>query len=106
VLKFHLAGVTNGTLEAVLPATGGFHHVVGTFDGKSMRIYVDGTVVAEEAAPIGAIAVTASNVHIGLKRVGAPNVDAFSGVLDEVVLYDRGLNAAEVRQLATGAGPL
>jgi hypothetical protein len=106
VLKLHLAGVTNGTLEAVLPATGGFHHVMGTFDGKSMRIYVDGAVVAEEAAPIGAIAVTPNNLHIGLKRVGAPNVDAFSGVLDEVVLYDRGLNAAEVQQLATGAGPL
>ena len=48
--------------------------------------------------------VTPSNLHIGLKRVGAPNVDAFSGVLDEVVLYDRGLNASEVRQLAAGAG--
>jgi CotH kinase protein/Concanavalin A-like lectin/glucanases superfamily len=106
VLKLHLAGVTNGTLEAVLPATGGFHHVAGTFDGKSMRIYVDGAVVAEEKAPIGSIAVSPSNLHIGLKRVGAPNVDAFSGVLDEVVLYDRGLNAAEVARLATGAPPL
>jgi hypothetical protein len=106
LLKFQLAGVTNGTLEAVLPAPGAFHHVAATFDGKSMRLYLDGVLVAEEKAPLGAIGVTPSNLHIGHKRVGAPSVDGFSGVLDEVVLYDRGLNATEVGRLATGAPPL
>jgi hypothetical protein len=106
VLKFHLAGVTNGSLEAVLPSTAVFHHVVGTFDGKSIRIYIDGAVAAEETAATGSISVSPSNVHIGNKRVGAPAVDAFSGILDEVVMYNRGLNAAEVQRLASGAPPL
>ncbi len=100
LLKFHLAGVTNGSLEAVLPATGAFHHVAGTFEGNQIRIYIDGVVAAQEDAAAGAINVTPGNLHIGIKRVGAPQVDSFSGVLDEVAIYNRALNATEVRRLA------
>ena len=65
-----------------------------------------GRLEAEETAASGTIAVTSSSLHIGLKRVGAPEVDAFSGVLDEVVLYNRALNPAEVARLAEGTPPL
>jgi hypothetical protein len=106
VLKFHLAGVVNGSLEAVLPLPGAFHHVMATYDGKAIRIYIDGEVAAEELAPFGPLSVTPSNLHIGNKRVGAPGVDVFSGILDEVVMYNRGVNAAEVKRLASGAPPL
>jgi hypothetical protein len=53
VLKFHLSGVTNGSLEAVLPATGALHHVMGTFEGNQIRIYIDGVVAAQEDAAVG-----------------------------------------------------
>jgi hypothetical protein len=106
LLKFHLTGVTGGNLEAILPSTGMPHHVMGTFDGKRIRIYIDGNIQAQDDSASGTIGVTPSNLHIGLKRVGAPNVDSFSGVLDDVVIYNRALNATEVRRLAAGTKPL
>jgi hypothetical protein len=100
-LKFHIAGVRNGILRHYLPKETEWHHIACTWDGKQMFIYVDGVPVAiEDAANVGAINVTADPLHIGHKMNGSPAIgDTFSGVLDEVVLYDRGLNQPEVNAL-------
>jgi hypothetical protein len=73
-----------------LPTNAAFHHLAGTYDGAYVRLYVDGKIVAEELA-LGTIATTGGNLHIGLKTPVAPPGDGFFGVMDEVVLYDRGL---------------
>jgi hypothetical protein len=105
VLVFHLTGITNGNITANLPTNAAFHHLAGTYDGAFVRLYVDGKIVAEEPA-LGTIATTGGNLHIGLKTPVAPPGDGFFGVMDEVVLYDRGLNPTEVARLATGVQPL
>ena len=55
---------------------------------------------AASAAATGAIPVTANPLHIGTKNAAAPAGDFFSGVIDEVRLYDRALSATEIAQLA------
>jgi CotH kinase protein/Concanavalin A-like lectin/glucanases superfamily len=105
LIRFHLVGVTNGSIYALLPANGEFHHVAGTYDGMTIRIYVDGRIITEDVA-LGAIATTANNLHIGERTPTSTPGNAFSGVLDEVVVYDRGLNPTEVARLAAGVQPL
>jgi hypothetical protein len=105
LIRFHLVGVTNGSIFALLPPTGEFHHVAGTYDGAFIRIYVDGRMITEEVA-LGAIATTGNNLHLGERTPTSTPGNAFFGVLDEVVVYDRGLNATEVARLAAGVPPL
>jgi len=94
------------TAEAALPSVGAWHHVAGTYDGVTVRLYVDGVEVAAKATTVAAVPVTASNLHIGHKDTESIASDSFSGVLDEVVLYSRALSVAEVRLLFSGKTPL
>ena len=107
-LKFHLSGVRNAVLETYLPAEGDWHHIACTWDGKTAYVYVDGKVTAyEDTANLGMINVTADALHIGHKRDGSTAVgDTFFGVMDELVLYDRGLNQAEVTALFNLMSPM
>ncbi|MBC8422435.1 MAG: hypothetical protein H8E01_00230, partial [Chloroflexi bacterium] len=76
--------------------TGTFYHVAGTYDGSQLRLYLDGQEVAS-------LSVT-GQVGIGdgvLLSIG--NASEFlNGVLDEVVIFDRALSAAEINDLVEG----
>ena len=67
-------------------------HLAMTFDGTTMRLYVDGTQVATRAQP-GPVAASTGALRIGGNAVWG---EWFSGRLDEVRLYDRALTAAQV----------
>ncbi len=79
-----------------LVADGTWHHVAGVYDGSQMVLYVDGQ--EDAGATVGATTLqTTADLHIGRNRTGGSRLD---GVLDDVRVYDRGLNAAEVSDLA------
>ena len=84
---------------------GQWHHVAGTFDGKLLRLYLDGQFVAgrESEAPIHYGGPSDQNLRIG---VGAEGVGSnFSGSIDELSLYNRVLTAAEIQSIVA-AGTL
>ena len=87
-------------------AGGAGGHLVGTYDGTTVRLYVNG-VEAFATAHTGSFVSDAAGVTVG----GAHNdgtgavVEAFAGKVDEVRLYGRGLSASEVVALYTGAAP-
>ena len=69
-------------------------HVAATYDGAALRLYVDG-------APAGSTAVTGSMaVTSGVLRIGGNNLwnEWFSGLIDEVRIYDRALSQAEIQE--------
>ena len=70
-------------------------HLAGTFDGKTMRIYVDGEErgALERPGPIHP-----NDFRLCLGSYEAGHQAHFTGLLDEVRLYSRALSAAEVRQ--------
>ena len=72
-----------------------WHHYVGTYDGTTIRFYVDGTLV--DTNTVGDMDET--NLPLGI----AENLDAsgrhLDGKMDEIRLYDRALSASEVSQL-------
>ncbi|MDD2235536.1 MAG: fibronectin type III domain-containing protein [Desulfitobacteriaceae bacterium] len=70
---------------------GTWTHVVGTYDGCRMRMYINGKQV--NSFPLkGKI-----NVNKGVLRIGGdPKGDNFRGIIDEVSIYNKALTACEV----------
>jgi glucose/arabinose dehydrogenase len=68
-------------------------HLAATYDGAALRLYVDGTL-AGSTASTGSMAVTS-----GVLRIGGNNVwnEWFSGLIDEVRIYDRALSQSEIQ---------
>ncbi len=73
---------------------GAFHHVAGTFDGSTLRIYVDG-YLEEAKATSSVIATNNRPVHIGAWLGGFPR-RYFNGLIDEVQILDSVLTDQEV----------
>jgi hypothetical protein len=96
VLKWDLSGL--GTVTAALPSTGVWHNVTGTYDGSTIKLYVDGALVASQAAS-GRLGVTGDALFIATKNAGAPFGDHFAGTIDEVRIYQRALSQAEIQLL-------
>ncbi|HUI26186.1 MAG TPA: LamG-like jellyroll fold domain-containing protein [Candidatus Kryptonia bacterium] len=77
-------------------AAGVWSHVAVTFDGSTLRFYVNGTEVGN-VAHSGALSPTANQVCLGAYNCTAFR---FSGSLDEVAVYRRALSADEIQMQA------
>ena len=75
--------------------TGQWVHIAGTFDGQTMRLYLNGEECGALSRP-GPI--KPNPFHLCLGNYEIAHAAHFNGLLDEVRLYDRALPAAEVRQ--------
>ncbi len=80
----------NGT--ATIPS-GAWTHLAATYDGTTQRLYVNGTQVSTLAVS-GAITTSNNPLKIGGNSIWA---EWFSGLIDEVRVYDRALSAAEIQ---------
>jgi hypothetical protein len=69
-------------------------HLAGTYDGATLRLYVNGVQVSSRAQT-GQIAISTNPLEIGGDSVYG---QYFPGSIDEVRVYNRALNAAEVQQ--------
>jgi hypothetical protein len=78
-------------------------HLAVTYDGATLRLYVNGTQVATRAQT-GAITSSTNPLRIGGNAVWG---EYFNGVIDEVRVYNRALSAAEIttdRDTPVGGG--
>lgn len=76
---------------------GEWHHVAGTYDGTSARLYVNGRLDGS-LATTGSVAKNAQKVFIGGNAEQMARL--WKGAIDEVRIYSRVLTEAEVRYLA------
>lgn len=87
-------------------SVGTWHHVVAVLDftGNSIKVYVNGTLSATNAAAGFASATTPStssrSCALGAQDTGDSNY--YHGLMDEVQVYNRALSAAEIATLASG----
>jgi hypothetical protein len=72
-------------------AEGQWQHIAGTWDGLTQRLYVDGAEIASQE-PGGVLGNTSS---VEICSAGEP----FSGMLDEVRIYNRAVVKAEIQTL-------
>jgi hypothetical protein len=81
-------------------------HLAGTYDGATVRLYVDGAELANVAQPLtGNLPTDTTPIIIGGNGNDASGVptELFPGSLDEIMLYRRALSAAEIAELYAGA---
>jgi len=73
-------------------------HLASTWDGTTIRHYINGVQLQQTAAFAGPIVVSATPLIIG---ANVPfNATAFKGILDELRLYNHALSPAELTALA------
>ena len=73
-----------------------WYHVVGAYDGSTMRLYVDGRLAAESTDQFGAICYPdQSELAIGAYVDSNERIN-LNGAIREVRIYNRALTAAEV----------
>ena len=87
-----IAGSTNAVSTAA-PATSSWSHVVATYDGTTMRLYVNGALASSTASALSLLDNVAT-LRVGNSAVGT---DGWAGDLDDVALYTSALNATQVQ---------
>ncbi len=75
---------------------GEWYHFAGTFDGKTMKVYVNGKLEGEAANNVP-IAPSDLELWIGGDDYGRPS-DFFPGKIDEVRLYEKALSEAQIQK--------
>ncbi len=90
-------------------ADGQWHHLVGTYNGASLCLFVDGKQQRNVAALGGEVGQNQRDLFIGddpaRQEGGGQNVGMpFEGVLDELMIFNRALRPEEIRALYVGGG--
>ncbi len=101
-------GTWNGStyyVSTAIPSgdVGSWVHLAGVYDGTAWRLYRNGVLLASQTASVGALAVNA-NWEIGASAVSSDR-RFFKGGIDDVHIYNTGLTAAQVADLAVRPGP-
>ena len=81
---------------------GSWHHVLGQRSGNDLMLWVDGEQVGSRATTLGNLSNTAP---LWVAGFGTSTELNFNGQVDDVRLYNRVLNPAEIQALATAASP-
>ncbi len=82
---------SNATLDS------NWHHIVGTYNGSEMRIYIDNQL-SNKLSVTGDISNALSDNYIGSNGIAR----YFNGTLDEFKLYNIGLNQTDISDLYLG----
>ncbi|MBD3180845.1 hypothetical protein GF312_01035 [Candidatus Poribacteria bacterium] len=72
---------------------GEWYHMVGTFDGEELAIFINGEEKARAAAPTDTVPDTVEPLQIGNRMAGS---------LDDFVMYSRVLTVEEIKQIMEG----
>ncbi|MFC1723313.1 LamG-like jellyroll fold domain-containing protein, partial [Nanoarchaeota archaeon] len=77
-----------------------WHHVVGTYDGETVSLYLDGNLVGVNTTPSGPITPLSVPICIGAEaQAGSCSAQEFRGVLDEVQIYNGSLTVEQIQAL-------
>ena len=100
-LRFKMRGTALGDEFVIGPAAtaGAWQHVAGTWDGATMRFYVNGAVVGSTQMPD--VVFDGNPILVGGDENGGGATSYFPGGIDDVRLYDRALTPAEILLLAS-----
>lgn len=75
-----------------------WYYVVGVYDNKNMKLYVNGKEDGSGVFPGGGVGDPSANLYIGKTGYwsGYPDNRYFNGIIDEVKIYDRALAESEI----------
>jgi hypothetical protein len=89
------AGGWNTVVSTTSVADGSWHHIVGSYDGKLLTIYIDGKKEAELAVKANPV------LHKQPFVIGGDNRESANtkGAIDEVVITKRALTDDEIKEI-------
>ncbi len=90
------SSLTEGSERKTIKA-GKWVHVVATISGAEGQIYLDGKKV--KTTPVTPLRATSGDVLIGAGRCWSRSDDQFTGIMDDVMIFNRAFSASEVLQL-------
>ena len=79
-----------------------WHHAAATYDGQTLKLYVDGILQKQTAALHGEIATNTHSLTLGMNRSspsGQEKEISFEGAMDEVTVFNRALDEAEIKRV-------
>ena len=97
-------GVHNGSVSSSVNSSPSivsineWHHLVSTLSGGVLKLYVDNVLVKTISNSVNA---QNSRYTLDIAREALGNYSYFKGVIDDIQLYNRALNACEVNQIYT-----
>jgi Concanavalin A-like lectin/glucanases superfamily len=110
-LVFSVGGDTH-CLSDVAVADGAWHHGAVTWDGETLRMYVDGLPQKQSASSRPDSLAVAADLTLGLNGSSAstwPKVKAkaesLDGAIDELMIFNRALTAPEVKAVVAAVDP-
>ena len=102
LLHFRINKNSNADASGALPLLGEWNHIAGTYNGSEVKLYVNGAKVGEKSYS-GTILTNDKPLYIG---AGVARQYWFSGLIDEVKIYNRALDATEILQHYNDVGSL
>jgi hypothetical protein len=86
-------GAEHNAVGSVGLGMNAWSHLASTYNGSTLRLYVNGVLVSSTAMS-GSLAASS-----GVLRIGGNGVwpEWFAGLIDEVRVYNRALSAAEIQ---------
>ncbi|MEF8821730.1 MAG: LamG domain-containing protein [Halovenus sp.] len=79
--------------------TGEWVHLAGTYDGETLRLYIDGELAATQSVPYDILQPAPARIGADLR----PQYDGrfeFEGRIDDMMLFDRALDTNEIEYLS------
>lgn len=81
----------------IVPKVNAWEHVAATYDGQTMKMYLNGDKVGEKAEKFKFAGTNNLPLRIGCAKDRARYT--FNGAIDEVVIFSRALDAAEIKAI-------
>jgi len=75
-------------------------HIVGTYDGTTNKLYVNGSLIAENQSTGNEV--LNANVSLDIGRFLASGIAYYKGEIDEVRIYNRAISNSEIIELHNG----
>jgi hypothetical protein len=93
------AGIAHFNLDGISVTAGAvplnaWTHLAGTYDRQALRLFVNGVQVASSPTNFP---IATSSMNLGIGKMDGATDRNFDGMIDEPMLYDRALSAAEIQ---------
>ena len=99
-IEFFAGGWGRGACNVSLPKeiTGEWHHIAGVCNGSSLKLYVDGKLVASADVNKETSLVNNANWNVG-RNEEFPGERNFSGSINEIKIFASALNEKEINEI-------
>lgn len=99
--NINLYGWSNDLILSNASALNTWYHYVCTYDGSTMKLYLNGTLLGSKVA---ALNTTGTNAYIG--TAANSSLNSVNALVDELQIYSGALTQAQVTYLFTVGGPV